>query len=358
MITKKYYEIDKSCYLFERQESPEEKIRQWALFELLSKYGINLRNIQIEVPVKVGSKSYRADIVVLRDNFPFIVIECKEQSFIDINRAFEQSISYANFLKAEFVVFTNGNQWATKRQIQGKWHPVSDIPSKPDIKADATLTEWLSFFDGVKPILFWIHRQVPFSYAYMFLDYLQRFFAHGAHLENLDHDLLTGTEFLLRVIAGGTNQTELGHKIEYYETSTFRAAFSNFQRFFQKIGNKTLDMDYVHLIDFRGLFSTLWDGFENLVKTQENIEMGNAILVRFNLSLLQYFHKILESGSFEKVKFKDIPPSLVDEFAKFVDLILLSKLGLRLPSPLDTIDIENFRAITCNDWINKNGELP
>jgi hypothetical protein len=358
MLIKKYYEIDRSCYLFEKQESPEEKIRQWALFELMSNYGVNLKNIQVETPVKVGSKNYRADIVIMRDSFPFVVVECKENSFVDINSALEQSISYANFLKAEFVVFTNGDKWVVKRLIQGKWHPVSDIPGKLGITTDETLTEWLTFLDSVKPILFWTHRQVPLNYAYKFLDYLQRFFARGAHLEGHDHDLLTGTEFLLRVIAGGTDQTELGHKIEHYETSTFQAAYKYFQRYFQRIGSTALNVEYIDLMDFRGLFSTLWDGFEELVKAQKNIELGDINLARLNLSLLQYFHKILDAGYFEKVIFKDIPSSVVYEFAKFIELILLSKLGLRLPSPLDTVDIETFRIITCNDWVNKNGELP
>ena len=362
MTQKIYYEIDSQNYLFrdklQKIDSPEEKIRQWAIFELLSNYGVNLSNIRIEQDVKVGSKKYRADIVVLRHNIPFVIVECKESSFNNIEKALEQAISYANFLKTEFVVFTNGDQWAVKRQIQGMWYPVSDIPRRLDIETNETLTEWLSFFDSAKPILFWLHRQVPLNYAYKFLDYLQRFFASGTHLDGHDHDLLIGTEFLLRVIAGGTDQTESGHKVEYYEETTFLAAFKNFQRYFQKIDDKSLNLEYLDLMDFRGLFSVLWDGFEKLVKAQGNIKSGDINLTRLNLALLQYFHKTLEVGNFKTVKFKDVPPSVVDEFARFIELILLSKLEIRLPSPLDTVDIETFRLITCNDWLNKNGGLP
>jgi hypothetical protein len=353
-----FYEVDPKLYLFGKTESPEEKIRQWAIFELLSSYGFNIKNLQIEVQCKIGSKYFPADIVVYQEQSPLIVVECKRQENENQEETLKQATSYANFLKAEFIVFTNGNLWIVKRQIQGEWYPVSDIPRKSDSEATETLTDWLIFFDRLKPILFWIHRQIPYNCAYKFLDFLQVFFAGRIHLEAFDRNLLKGTDFLLRVIAGGTDQTEVGHKVEHYELSTFRAAYGTFQKYFQKIGNVALNLEYMDLVDFRGLLATLWDGFEELVKVQNNIGIADAKLVRFDLALLQYFHSILEAGNFESVKFKDIPPHVIDEFAKLIDSVLLSKLGLRLPESLDSTDLDIFRIQTSIDWLSKEGKLP
>ena len=80
MPPKPFYEVQPSAYLFVKYDGdkPEEKVRQWALFELLSTYGVFINNIVTERPVKVGTRTHRADIVVLRDGAPYVVIECKK----------------------------------------------------------------------------------------------------------------------------------------------------------------------------------------------------------------------------------------------------------------------------------------
>lgn len=354
MPPKPFYEVEPKTYLFDRNESPEERVRQWILFELLSTYGFNINDIKTEVQCKVGRKYFPADVVIYQNHSPIIVIECKRYEEEDEDEALKQAVSYANFLKAEFVVFTNGNLWVVKRRIRENWHPVSDIPSKVMTGADATLTEWLSFFDDAKPILYWINRQIPSDQAYKVFDLLQRFFAGRMNLEGFDHDLLVGTEFLLRVIAGGTNQIE--HKIEYYEDSTFRAAFGNFQRYFRKIGCDALNVNHAEFLDFRGRFSTLWDDFTKLVKANNNIETGDAYLARLNLSFMQYFYSTLQAGFFEKAKFQDVSPNVIGEFSNFIDFILVTRLGLQLPSSLDE-EMDRFKIYTSDTWYNKNGEL-
>ena len=119
MPPKPYYEIQHSAYLFmpnknaksqdeDIKPKPEEKIRQWALFELLTTYGVNIKNIEIERPVKVGTRTYRADIVIHRDFAPHVVIECKRWKNKKIDKGIDQAISYANAntIKAKFAVFT------------------------------------------------------------------------------------------------------------------------------------------------------------------------------------------------------------------------------------------------------------
>lgn len=67
MPPKPFYEVSPQAYLFNKNhETPEEKVRQWALFELLSTYGICINNIDVERQVKVGTRNHRADIVIMR----------------------------------------------------------------------------------------------------------------------------------------------------------------------------------------------------------------------------------------------------------------------------------------------------
>lgn len=76
MPPKPYYDVSTEAYLFGKtKEKPEEKVRQWVLFELLSTYGISINSIQVERQVKVGTRTHFADIVILKENTPFVVQE-------------------------------------------------------------------------------------------------------------------------------------------------------------------------------------------------------------------------------------------------------------------------------------------
>ena len=119
MSPKPFYEINPQAYLFDRSdETPEEKVRQWALFELLSTYGVSINNIEIERPVKVGTRNHRADIVVLRESVPYVVIECKKWDDKKEEQGTQQALSYAdaNTMKARFAVYTNGDIWKVKKK--------------------------------------------------------------------------------------------------------------------------------------------------------------------------------------------------------------------------------------------------
>jgi type I restriction enzyme M protein len=59
--------------------TPEEIVRQLYIDTLHIHYGYSLDRIQCEYPVKTGSSSKRADIVVLDTNHcPYIIVELKQ----------------------------------------------------------------------------------------------------------------------------------------------------------------------------------------------------------------------------------------------------------------------------------------
>ncbi|MBD1933689.1 MULTISPECIES: type I restriction enzyme HsdR N-terminal domain-containing protein [Cyanophyceae] len=115
MSPRPFYEVKPSHYLFNKQETPEEKVRQWILFELLSTYAVPIGNIDVEKPVRVGTRTHRADIVIYQDFIPYIVIECKNQEDKSPDQGLDQAISYASCLGAKFAVYTNGWDWLEYR---------------------------------------------------------------------------------------------------------------------------------------------------------------------------------------------------------------------------------------------------
>jgi type I restriction enzyme M protein len=95
--------------------NPEEKVQVETFLQLVLNYGYSPNRIQQFVPVKMGSESKEADIVVYNDDDclqPHILIECKKQevSEQEFLQAIEQAYSYAYALPndVKFVWVTSG----------------------------------------------------------------------------------------------------------------------------------------------------------------------------------------------------------------------------------------------------------
>ncbi|MCX7086589.1 MAG: type I restriction enzyme HsdR N-terminal domain-containing protein [Methylococcales bacterium] len=86
--------------------TPEEIVRQLYIDTLHKHYGYSLDRIHCEYPVKTGSSSKRADIVILdADYSPYIIVELKQPNVKDGQ---EQLKSYCRFEGAPLGVWTNG----------------------------------------------------------------------------------------------------------------------------------------------------------------------------------------------------------------------------------------------------------
>src|SRR5690349_12221108 len=176
-----FYEINPSAYLYQNGEpgtgagkefGPEEAVRQWCAFELIRAYGLRVTNLRFEHPVKVGSRSYRIDILVLRDNSPWIVVETKEADHSRHVNAIEQPISYADAkpIQAEFAVYTNGSTWHVRRKVQGEWVAVLDLPAEHQSESPIYLSQILSTFHELSPLLAWLDEPVKEEEAKTYLD--------------------------------------------------------------------------------------------------------------------------------------------------------------------------------------------
>jgi hypothetical protein len=94
-------------------KNPEEEIQLQAFLELLYDYRYPAGRIKVSDPVKMGSATKEADIMVYQDDAckqPYIVVECKrrEVSKAQFDEAVDQGFSYAAATGAKFVWTTSG----------------------------------------------------------------------------------------------------------------------------------------------------------------------------------------------------------------------------------------------------------
>jgi len=89
--------------------TPEEWVRQNFVRYLVDvkKYPASL--IAIEKEVKVGELKKRFDIVVYKNDVPWMIVECKQMNIKMDENVLQQVLSYQSQLQASFLVVTNGN---------------------------------------------------------------------------------------------------------------------------------------------------------------------------------------------------------------------------------------------------------
>lgn len=176
MSPRPFYEVKPSHYLFNKQEKPEEKVRQWILFELLSTYAVHIESIDVEKPVRVGTRPHYADIVIYQDHIPYIVIECKNQEDKYPDKGLEQAISYASCLGAKFAVYTNGRDWKVRRFLDSSWEVVPDLPIVFKGSATKSLDDLANYYQRLMPILYWMYQPITLEYRNYIYRMLQEFF--------------------------------------------------------------------------------------------------------------------------------------------------------------------------------------
>lgn len=108
--------------------TPEEWVRQNFLQYLIQtkKYPASL--ISVEKIIKIAELKKRYDIVVYKNNIPWMIIECKEGN-IPINTAvIEQVIRYNMALSIQYFVVTNGNQNFAFEVSENSFTELNDLP--------------------------------------------------------------------------------------------------------------------------------------------------------------------------------------------------------------------------------------
>ena len=258
------------------------------MFELLSTYGISINNIEIERPVRVGTRTHRADIVVHRDGSPYMVIECKRWKNKKIEKGVDQAISYAdaNTIKGKFAVFTNGDVWRVKRKLRNNWVDIPDISKNPDSPEYITLDELILIIQEFKPILYWFGQIVQKKDAHAYFYTLQNVF-NGAifPLDKIDCDLCFATDNLLRVLsAKGAH--------ENYIVEKMCGACRYYSKYFEKRFGTDNDLFELNKDDFFYLFTNFSSKFDKLVDGNKGIVSEEGLMIRLVAALFHYLWEI------------------------------------------------------------------
>ncbi len=144
----------------QRDETPEEYVRQEIAKSLVREYGYPKKDIAVEFTVRVGSRKPRADLVIFAaDAKPaqenaYIIIECKAQSVKSNDRkeGVGQLHSYlSSSPNAQYGMWTNGLERFCYRKASqdGQWiyEEIPDLPSYGQTPDDAERPR----FDQLKP---------------------------------------------------------------------------------------------------------------------------------------------------------------------------------------------------------------
>jgi hypothetical protein len=89
--------------------TPEEWVRQNMLQYLVQVKQYPASLIAVEKEIMVGELKKRFDILVYRNDQPWMMIECKEMNVPIDESVLRQILTYNSRLKVNFLVITNGN---------------------------------------------------------------------------------------------------------------------------------------------------------------------------------------------------------------------------------------------------------
>ncbi|WP_207417830.1 N-6 DNA methylase [Roseomonas haemaphysalidis] len=144
----------------QREETPEEYVRQEIAKSLVREYGFPKRDIAVEFTLRLGSKKPRADLVVfaMGDDHhqanSYIIVECKEQKVKANDRTdgVGQLQSYmAACPNAIYGMWTNGIERFCYRKVENKGKiSFEEIPDIPDFGQSGDVAE-RPLFDQLKP---------------------------------------------------------------------------------------------------------------------------------------------------------------------------------------------------------------
>ena len=110
--------------------TPEEEVRQWFIGVLNETMHIPLHMMRSEVSLNLGSKKFRADILVYdRKAEPLAVVECKRPETVLNGAVLEQAIRYNMALGVRYIMITNGSATMIFRRTAEGFAPVSGIPT-------------------------------------------------------------------------------------------------------------------------------------------------------------------------------------------------------------------------------------
>ena len=108
--------------------TPEEWVRQNILQYLVQTCNYPNSLIAVEKTIQVGELDKRFDIVVYKNDIPWMIIECKEARVEIGEKTLQQILQYQQVLNAQYLIITNGHQTLGAKIDSGKLQPLQNFP--------------------------------------------------------------------------------------------------------------------------------------------------------------------------------------------------------------------------------------
>jgi hypothetical protein len=108
--------------------TPEEWVRQNLLQYLVQNLQYPSSLIAVEKEIKLGELSKRFDIVVYKNEMPWIIIECKEAKVRLNEKTMEQILQYQQVLTAQYLFISNGHETMGAKIESGKLQALQNFP--------------------------------------------------------------------------------------------------------------------------------------------------------------------------------------------------------------------------------------
>jgi hypothetical protein len=108
--------------------TPEEWVRQNLLQYLVQNLQYPASLIAVEKEIKLGELSKRFDIVVYKNELPWMIIECKEAKVALNEKTMEQILQYQQVLMAQYLFISNGHETMGAIIESGKLQALQNFP--------------------------------------------------------------------------------------------------------------------------------------------------------------------------------------------------------------------------------------
>lgn len=108
--------------------TPEEWVRQNFLQYLLQEKKYPSSLIAVEKEIKLGDLKKRCDIVIYKNQKPWMVIECKEPGISLKDMVWEQVLAYNITLQVTYIIITNGNETLGFEITENQVKAVESLP--------------------------------------------------------------------------------------------------------------------------------------------------------------------------------------------------------------------------------------
>jgi hypothetical protein len=109
--------------------TPEEWVRQNILQYLVQVCNYPSTLIAIEKTIQLGELKKRFDILIYKQDKPWMIIECKEANTSISDKTVSQLYQYQQVLAADFLFASNGHETVGAEIITGKLHPMQNFPA-------------------------------------------------------------------------------------------------------------------------------------------------------------------------------------------------------------------------------------